>query len=306
MANKYYTNRYSFWSDNKSNIVKIDKSFDSYGFFEKNYFSNDLGVVKFFNLIRDRFSFPGDLTEVYQKFACDLVNNQTYCKTQSSGGGGGGNTGGGSGNTGGGSGNVRNRYRNCDKESKYTKGCKTSPDGDIGKVQACLGGLVQDGKFWNKTEAALKNAGYPNGFTKKDIDVICKTNTSGDSGNQNSQSQVTPVVLPEWATCLKNLKKVSVSRDYDNVEIVRMPFDPNDKGYFWPTKEFLYLYKSGKEIRGSWSCDNSRLIIKTEDGQMWSKTNGWEPLVRRNNNNNNNINYQDDYTTYDDNEDNYE
>ena len=38
MANKYYTNRYSFWSDNKSNIVKIDKTFDSYGFFEKNYF----------------------------------------------------------------------------------------------------------------------------------------------------------------------------------------------------------------------------------------------------------------------------
>jgi hypothetical protein len=83
------------------------------------------------------------------------------------------NSGGGGGNTGSG------RYRNCDKESKYTKGCKTSPDGDIGKVQACLGGLVQDGKFWVKTEAALKNAGYPNGFTKKDIDVICKTNNSG-------------------------------------------------------------------------------------------------------------------------------
>ena len=225
-------------------------------------------------------------------------------------GGGGGNTGGGNtggGNTGGGSGNVSTRYRNCDNEPKYTKGCKTSLDGDIGKVQACLGGLVQDGKFWNNTEEALKNAGYPNGFTKKDIDVICKTNNSGGSGNEVKPT----VVLPDWATCLKDLKKASVSRDYDNVEIVRVPFEPNDKGYFWPTKEFLYLYKSGKEIRGSWSCDNNSLIIKTEDGMMWSKASGWETLVRRNNNNddnnnNNNINYQDDYTTYDDNEDNYE
>ena len=117
------------------------------------------------------------------------------------------------------------------------------------------------------------------------------------------------VVLPNWATCLKNLKEVNVSRDIDNVEIVRVPF-ANDKGYFWPTKEFLYKYKSGKEINGSWSCDNNSLIIKTDDGQMWSKASGWETLVRRNNNNNNNnnnnINYQDDYTTYDDNENNYE
>ena len=130
----------------------------------------------------------------------------------------------------------------------------------------------------------------------------------GNSGGERVSKPT--VVLPDWATCLKNLKEVSLSRDYDNVEIVRVPF-ANDKGYFWPTKEFLYLYKSGKEIRGSWSCDNNLLIIKTEDGQMWSKTSGWETSVRsntnnNNNNNNNNINYQDDYTTYDDNEDNYE
>lgn len=266
MANKYYTNRYSFWSDNKSNIVKIDKTFDSYGFFEKNYFSDDLGVVKFFNLIRDRFGFPGDLTEAYQKFACDLVNNQTYCKAASTGGGGG--------NTGGGSGNVRNRYRNCDNEPKYTKGCKTSPDGDIGKVQACLGGLIQDGKFWNKTEAALKNAGYPNGFTKKDIDVICKTNNSGGSGNENSQSQVTQIVLPDWATCLKVIKNVKIGQDSKGTEIVIGSFG-TDLGYFWSDFTFLYVSKDGGKVYGKWSCKNNSLVINTDDGQVWMPGSGW-------------------------------
>jgi hypothetical protein len=42
-----------------------------------------------------------------------------------------------------------NRYRNC--SGTYKKGCKTSPTGAIGQVQACLG-LTQDGKFWNKTQ----------------------------------------------------------------------------------------------------------------------------------------------------------
>lgn len=295
MANKYYTNRYSFWSDNKSNIVKIDRTFNSYGFFEKNYFSDDLGVVKFFNLIRDRFGFPGDLTDVYQKFACDLswAKNGNYCKVASSGGG---STGGGGGSTGGG-GRISSKYHDC-PTGPYTQGCKSEV---IRKVQGCIG-VKDDSLFGPKTQEALVSKGFKNGFTDADVTKLC-TNQSQEDIPQNDKPTV---VLPVWATCLKDLKKVSVSRDYDNVEIVRMPFDPNDKGYFWPTKEFLYLYKSGKEIRGSWSCDNNLLIIKTEDGQMWSKTNGWEPLVRKNNNNNDNINYQDDYTTYDDNENNYE
>jgi len=68
---------------------------------------------------------------------------------------------------------LKNRYRNCDNEPKYTKGCRTSPDGPIGQLQRCLGGLVIDGKFWNKTELALKKAGYPNGVTNDDIKNIC-------------------------------------------------------------------------------------------------------------------------------------
>jgi hypothetical protein len=65
---------------------------------------------------------------------------------------------------------VTNRYRNC--TGTYTKGCKTSPEGAIGQVQACLD-LVQDGKFWVKTQAALELKGYNNGFTDADIPKIC-------------------------------------------------------------------------------------------------------------------------------------
>jgi hypothetical protein len=84
MANKYYTNRYTFWNSEKSKLIKISKNFNSYGFFEKNYFNNNLGVTKFFNLIRDNFGFPGDLTDTYQKFVCDLAwaKNTNYCSSQ--------------------------------------------------------------------------------------------------------------------------------------------------------------------------------------------------------------------------------
>lgn len=269
MANEYYKNRYSFWNDHKSKLIKIDRGFDSYSVFEKTYFIDSIGVDAFFNLIRDKYSFSGDLTELYKTFVCDLswAKNGTYCKTQSSGG---------SGNTGSGGANVRNRYRNCDNESKYTKGCKTSPDGDIGKVQACLGGLVQDGKFWDKTEGALKNAGYPNGFTKKDIDVICKTNNSGGSGNENSQSQVTPVVLPDWANCLKVLTKAKLTQDSKGEEIVINPFG-SASGYFWSDFIFLYVSKEGGKIYGKWSCKNNSLVINTEDGEVWTLSSGWVP-----------------------------
>lgn len=53
----------------------------------------------------------------------------------------------------------------------YKKGCKTAPDGIIGKVQGCLG-LVQDGKFGPKTDAALKAKGL-SAFTDADVDKIC-------------------------------------------------------------------------------------------------------------------------------------
>jgi hypothetical protein len=76
----------------------------------------------------------------------------------------GGNTGGGGGSTGGG-------YKDC--AGSYTKGCKAEA---IKKVQGCLG-LVADGKFGPKTEAALKAKGFSS-FTDAEVDKICNKPTT--------------------------------------------------------------------------------------------------------------------------------
>jgi hypothetical protein len=248
-------------------LSQFDDKYKDFSSWESINFANDNSVKIIWNKSLKDVLNPVSLSDFYKKFACDLswAKNGNYCNAASSGGGGGST---------GGSGNVSTRYRNCDNESKYTKGCKTSPDGDIGKVQACLGGLVQDGKFWDKTETALKNAGYPNGFTKKDIDVICKTNNSGSS--ENSQSQVTQVVLPEWATCLKVLTKAKVTQDSKGEEIVINPFG-SALGYFWSDFTFLYVSKEGTKVYGKWSCKNNSLVINTEDGEVWTLSSGWTP-----------------------------
>jgi len=66
---------------------------------------------------------------------------------------------------------------NSDKCASYTvcsgeyKKCCKSPV--IAKVQGCLGGLKTDGKFGPLTQEALSNKNFPNGFTDKDVAVIC-------------------------------------------------------------------------------------------------------------------------------------
>ena len=69
-------------------------------------------------------------------------------------------------------------YRTC--SGSYSYGCKTDPTGPIGVVQGCLGGLVVDGKFGPKTQAALKSKGYES-FTDAEVDKICGNPTGVDS-----------------------------------------------------------------------------------------------------------------------------
>lgn len=59
-------------------------------------------------------------------------------------------------------------YKVC--EGTYTKGCYSET---IKKIQSCLG-LVADGKFGPKTQAALESVGFANGFKDSDVDTICK------------------------------------------------------------------------------------------------------------------------------------
>lgn len=77
---------------------------------------------------------------------------------------------------------VRTGYRSC--SGSYSYGCKTDPTGPIGVVQGCLGGLVVDGKFGPKTQAALKAKGYES-FTDAEVDKICGIDSIEDTDVQD-------------------------------------------------------------------------------------------------------------------------
>jgi hypothetical protein len=64
-------------------------------------------------------------------------------------------------------------YRDC--AGSYSFGCKTSPQGAIGQVQACIG-VVVDGKFGPNTRKALNNKGYTS-FTDAEVNKICNKTT---------------------------------------------------------------------------------------------------------------------------------
>lgn len=70
-------------------------------------------------------------------------------------------------------------YKDC--TGLYQKGCKSDV---IAKVQGCLGGLVQDGKFGPKTEAKLKEKfpEFVGGFRDSEVEKICAkaSTTSSD------------------------------------------------------------------------------------------------------------------------------
>jgi uncharacterized membrane protein len=76
----------------------------------------------------------------------------------------------GGGGSGKGGGSKTGGYKPC--SGTYSKGCKSDT---IAKVQGCLG-LVTDGKFGPKTQAALSGKGFTT-FTDADVTKICeKTN----------------------------------------------------------------------------------------------------------------------------------
>jgi hypothetical protein len=71
------------------------------------------------------------------------------------------------------------KWKDC--SGTYVRGCKSEV---INKVQGCLGGLVKDGKFGPRTEAALQAKGYSNGFKDSDVETICG-GTSTDQSSKN-------------------------------------------------------------------------------------------------------------------------
>ena len=76
-------------------------------------------------------------------------------------------------------GSTTSGYKSC--SGTYTYGCKADA---IATVQGCLGGLVADGKFGPKTQAALKAKGFDS-FTDADVNKICNKTTTVDSDEED-------------------------------------------------------------------------------------------------------------------------
>jgi hypothetical protein len=63
------------------------------------------------------------------------------------------------------------KYKAC--SGTYTQGCYSE---SIKQIQTCLG-LVPDGKFGPKTQAALEGSGFAGGFKDSDVDTICNASS---------------------------------------------------------------------------------------------------------------------------------
>lgn len=66
---------------------------------------------------------------------------------------------------------VLGNYKIC--TGTYTQGCYSEK---IKQIQTCLG-LVSDGKYGPKTQAALEGVGFGGGFKDSDIETICNAST---------------------------------------------------------------------------------------------------------------------------------
>jgi len=80
-------------------------------------------------------------------------------------------------------------YKPC--SGTYSYGCKSDV---IAKVQGCLGGLSQDGKFGPKTKAKLSAKGFTT-FTDSDVEKICssaetKLTSDVESSNLSGEENV--------------------------------------------------------------------------------------------------------------------
>lgn len=120
----------------------------------------------------------------------------------------------------------------------------------------------------------ILNKAYPN--LLKDCDK-----TSSDTGNTQNDIVTPPtptpppVVLPDWGKCIgDSIVGANVTKDENGLDIVFSLFGKS-KGYFWDDGAFMFVYENGNKVAGKWSCENNKLLIKTDDGEQWTSSTQW-------------------------------
>ncbi len=141
------------------------------------------------------------------------------------------------------------------------------------------GKIIKDWKSLEGNEDANKilDGRFPNARKKckKTNATTTTTTTTTDNKPEVTSIDTTPANLPKWAECIKTIKNLTISQDSKGEELVIAPFD-NDLGYFWEDMTFLYVSKAGNKMYGKWSCNNNKLVINTNDGEVWMSGSGWK------------------------------
>ena len=81
--------------------------------------------------------------------------------------------------------------------------------------------------------------------------------------------------LPDWTkqyTCLSDIGKVDKTTNENQV----VGYGDDVFLFFFKDKTFIYEKKDKSQIKGTWDCVSNNLIIKTEDGEQWSKSTSWK------------------------------
>lgn len=139
---------------------------------------------------------------------------------------------------------------------------------------------VKTGKIFNisKEQKYEESVNILNGKYPDLIKNCNKSNTQTDDNQNDGGQTITtppPVVLPTWAKCIgDSIEGVNVTKDENNLDIVFSPFGKS-KGFFWEDNTFMFVYENGNKIAGKWSCDNNKLLIRTEDGDQWTPSTQW-------------------------------
>jgi hypothetical protein len=122
-----------------------------------------------------------------------------------------------------------------------------------------------------------------NGRYKNALKGCDGSNTQTDDSQTDGGQTITtppkptppPVVLPNWAKCIgDSIIGVNVTKDENDLDIVFSLFGKS-KGYFWEDGTFMYVNENGNKVAGKWSCDNNKLLIRTEDGEQWTPSTQW-------------------------------
>lgn len=82
--------------------------------------------------------------------------------------------------------------------------------------------------------------------------------------------------LPDWAenqSCLNDAGAVNRSDDDNKVQVKTQ--DGEDYLYFYKNKKFVYENRNKEIQNGTWKCVSGKLYIKTDDGEEWTKKDGW-------------------------------